>query len=224
MSDPTSVFRAAAAALESEAWDEAAALCDPATLSLYKWEVLARLEAARFAEAADPQHVLDEMPGISSIDQLRDMPPARVFAAWLEGQSYHRLLERARGLPDIPPGVLDDAMQHRPVTRYQVLGCIEDGDRLAFVVFRREHAFDEPETETPFPEDRPEGLTDAEWSALQDQWRAYVEFAPLRRQPDGSWRLFAGQQFLGLNQSAFSFGFDLEAESDDGEPGMKEES
>ena len=242
MSDPISIFRAAAAAVESEAWHEVAALCDPATLSLYKREILSRLEAsaypwtaerllqlqpdlpvdvaefqaARLAEAADPHGVLDELPGISSVEQLRATPPAEVFAAWLEGQSFSRQLERARGIPDIPARVLEEAMQFRVRTRYDVLGAVPDGDRITFVVFRREHESAESSVATERPEDRPAGLTDAEVSALQDQHRAYVEFAPLRRQSDGSWRLIAGSGFLGLNHTAFSFGFDGEAADYDG--------
>ena len=238
MSDPISIFRAAATAIESEAWDEAAALCDPATLSLYKREILSRLEtspypwtaerllqfepdlprevaefqAARLAEEADPHRVLDELPGIASVDELRAMTPAKVFAAWLEGQSFNRLLERARGIPDVPDRVLDDAMQFRFRTRYHILGTVEDGVGLTFVVFRREHDSAESAEAEGRPEDRPAGLSDAEFSALQDQHRTYVEFAPLRRQSDGTWRLFAGSTFLGLNNSAFSFGFDGEAE------------
>jgi hypothetical protein len=242
MSDPISIFRAAAAAIESEAWEEAAALCDPATLSLYKREILSRMappkhpwtaerllraqpdlppevaeyQAATLGKMSDPQRVLeDELPSISSIEQLREMPPLKVFAAWLRGQSYSSQLERAQRNSSLPPEVIEQALQRPFKTRYHILGSVDDGERLTHVVFRREYDSPSSDDETEAPT-YPADLSDAEVSALEDQQNAYVEFAPLRRQPDGSWRLLAGHGFLGRNNPVFSFGYGDEAEEDDG--------
>jgi hypothetical protein len=242
MSDPISIFRAAAAAIESEAWDEAAALCDPATLSLYKREILSRIappkhpwtaerllraspdlprevaefQAMNLAKMSDPQRVLDdEVPSISSIEQLRDMPPLKVFAAWLQGQSYTSQLARAQRNSSMPAEVIVAALQRPFKTRYHILGVVDDGERLTYVVFRRE--YDSPSSDDEIePPGYPEDLSDAELSALEDQQNAYVDFAPLRRQPDGSWRLLAGHGFLGRNNPVFAFGFGGESDEDDG--------
>jgi hypothetical protein len=240
MSDPIAVFRAALAAVESEAWDEAASLCDPATLSLYKRELLARFEPARhvwtaerllkyqpdmpreaaefqaanMARMADPKHILeDEVPSISSVEELRDMAPAKVFAAHLEGQSHARQVERAQRDSQLPPDVIADALQHPFKTKFHVLGAVADGDRMVHIIFRREYETDGTEDDAD-PLLWPGDLTPEELSAVQDQQNANIDFAQLRKQPDGSWRMLAGTAFLGRHNPVLMFGSDDEVEYD----------
>ena len=237
MSDPVAVFNQASAAVDTEAWDEAASLCDPASLSLFKRELLTRFDAepepwtverllrfqpdlprevaeyqvASIARAADPQRMLaDELPTVTSMEELRSMTPAAVFAAWLEGQSQRRHVARAAHETHFPAEMFEQALQNALHTPYEMLGTIYDGEDLAHVVFRPEYKTLPPATMDARSGSR---IPDDERTALEAQQKAYLQFATLRRGHDGSWRLLAGHRFLGRENSGF-FGYDDTAEEE----------
>ena len=163
---------------------------------------------------ADPKCILeDEVPSISSVEELRDMAPVKVFAAYLEGQSHARQVERVQRESKLPPGVIADALQHPFRTKFHVLGAVADGDRMVHIIFRREYEPDGTEDEDEQPS-WPGGLTAEELSAIQDQQNADIDFAQLRKQPDGSWRMIAGAAFLGRHNPVLMFGSDDEVEDD----------
>lgn len=233
MSNPESVFNEAAAAVDRGDWEQAASLCDPASLSVFKRELLERVDAkqeawtvermlqfqpdlprevaeyqiAQFNGISDAKRVLErEVPSVASVEQLRDMSPVEVFAAWLEGQSYERQVEGMRRETSIPPEVLEVVLRSRPERTFKILGMIPDGDRIAHVVYRQECTWpddsdDSDETPQPAIDVDPE-----ESSFLADRSQPAPEFSTLRRQGDGSWRMIADHRFLGLGSGGFSVG------------------
>jgi hypothetical protein len=241
MSDPTAVFYSAVHALKAKAWEQAAELCDPASLSLFKRELLSRVhskpsqwtveqlrryepempvevaeyQVAHLNKLSDSRGILsDEVPSIASIDDLEAMAPVSVFAAWLEGNSHERQVERSARHSSMPADVVAEALQHPMDSNYVVLGTVPDGDRLIHVVFRREWVVqnDADEAEQP-DEDLAADLTHEERAVLKDR-DTFVEYSTLRRQSDGRWCMIAGHSFLGRSNPVFMFGSTDEPELD----------
>lgn len=235
MSDPLSVFNAAVAAVNRGDWEEAASLCDPGSLSFFKRELLERVNAkqepwtvegmlnfqpdmppavaeyqvAQFNARSGSRRVLEsEVPSVTSADQLREMSPVEVFAAWLEGQSYERQVERAIRETDVPPEFMQAALDIRPERMLVVLGTVPEGDRIIHVVYRQTYTMpDDAEARDDVPQQQVD-VTPEESGFLTDNPQAPLEFATLRRQADGSWRLTADHSFLGLENASFAIGID----------------
>jgi hypothetical protein len=241
MNAPTEVFQMAVDGIARRDWRAVAALCDPASLAIFKRQLLNRVSATRkdapltaeqlmrihpdmpreaadyqvsmHAKFADPQSILeDEVPGVAGLPALNAMAPVDIFAAHLASYGLDHQVEHARRYTAIPAEVIDHVRRHPPPTpSYVILGVIEDGERLAYVAYRRQ--FDDG------PSSDQEGQADWSWAgytAAEKQLsialsRGQPELVTCRRQQDGSWRLIARHGFLGQGSFAFSFGEDGDA-------------
>jgi hypothetical protein len=123
LTDPLALFGAAVDALNRERWADAAALCDPASLTAFARQLhgafapvppehkvtaesylahepgmpraVAEYYAARANAQQDPANRLhEEFAGVADVDALRALGPAETFAAWLDGHSRRRQYER----------------------------------------------------------------------------------------------------------------------------------
>ncbi len=221
--DPVALFNLAQSHLNREDWLGAARLCDPVSLRAFKREMLqslapsvphpvltpeeymklqpdlprevAEYQANEHARLTDPARRLrDELPGITSPEQLRSMEPAEIFAAWLEGRSPRaqiaRLVEQGHVTAEVGATI---AAHHMPPRRYVALGAVPDGEHLAHVVFRdaSEPWLDIAAQMDELPQDE---------RALSRQLRphSFARLAPCLRQPDGTWRLVADHRFMGV--------------------------
>lgn len=217
MSAPLDVVRAVVDALNQEDWVAAARLCDPASLSVFKRQLLARVDPAREMvqimtveqamraypdmprEAAEYQIAMsrrhfnaqsilgDEVPGVTSVEELQNMTPEQVFAIHLSANTLAHQLERARRHGHIPPEVeVQVRTVELPKASYLLLGSVEDGERVAHVVYRREW----PQADEGADEAMAD-LTPAERQFGLDARRGNAEITTCRRQPDGTWRVIA---------------------------------
>jgi len=236
MTTPKAVFDAAVDALQREDWAAVAALCDPASLMAFKRQVLDRVdsqrpgseltaerlmqlqpgmprevaeyEVAAHRQASDPSSVLRvEAPGVLDVDELRAMDPTAVFAAHLSAASRAQQIERAlRGTP-IPPEVVEQVRNApRPGFRQRFLGVVEDGGRMAYVVYRQEPDRLADQNSDPDTDAVLAVHTVDERALVADLARGYPELATCRRQRDGTWRLVASRSLLGHESVVFAFG------------------
>ncbi|MDB4909076.1 MAG: hypothetical protein JWO05_3860 [Gemmatimonadetes bacterium] len=227
-SDPTPLFHSALAALNVEDWRIAAMHCDPVSLRAFqrqkvdqfapllpeqvlKPEDLMRLdpemprEVAEYQAAHHRQQIDSEsrlqrqLPGYSSMSQVSEADPVALFASWLEGHSPRaqvlRLVEQGQAPPEAV--ALMSASSTSLRFDYVVLGSVPDGEMAAHVVYRNEA--DEAALFS--------GEGAAQLAALPEDEqrlrrmvmaRGHARLALCRRQEDGSWRLVAGHDFMGL--------------------------
>lgn len=236
-SDPLTLFRAAVDAINRGDWAAAAALCDPASLTSFRRQMVetysgatqrvlgvddllrlhpdmprevAAYQAADAARHADPARRLrHELAGVSDVDALRALDAAAVFAAWLDGRSMRTTVARMLADGEITPATAEETLAHaHDVWHYVALGVVPDGDRIAHVVYR--HDVDAEDAENA-AEDA-DGDAAAWDAALSDDERAlqrdlrghgHPYLATCRRQPDGTWRLLGGHDFLSLGSAVF---------------------
>lgn len=198
--DPLSVFRAAVEALERENWHRIASLCDAESLAAFKQELLetlappagnalkltatelmkavpnmpravAEYQVSRFRETLDPRRRLkQEIPGAESREALERMPPAEVFALWLEGRSLRRQLDREVDRKHMSRATANELLTdgRRPIA-FTPLGFVNEGEELAHVVYR---------TSTGHR----------------------LQTATAKRQANGDWLLLADRGLLTMNQ------------------------
>lgn len=224
MNSPRLVVTLAFERLRNNDWFRLADLCDPLSLEAFKIEMLQQF-GDQFGEpdpeipAADiePIHLDDEtyaeymkylhpdsmmkveFPTLSSMDDLRTMPPVDAFASWLEGKANYR------GLPEVgseEPWETelreelegDDPFDDREWPAYEIVGCVFDTPDIAHVVYR--------------PKCSARGVIGAgydDWLArAPSEHRDYMiamnhrgipMLISCRRQKDGTWRLVANRQF-----------------------------
>ena len=229
--DPLAVFQAALEAINSEDWRGAARLCDPISLRHFHRGLLAHCapaepvpgltvedllrhqpdmprEAAEYEVAQHRKHtdpaarLRQDLPSVASVAELHDLPPLDAYAAWLEGRSFRRQIERlaASGrisvkLASLPP----EAM----MVRHTAIGALNDGDRVAHILYR--DRFDENAEWTADAAASIAHLPADEQAFVRDQWqRGHPRVATCRRQPDGTWALIAEDSFLGIGSIGIS--------------------
>ncbi len=164
-STPEAVISAAFAAMNTEDWHGLAALCDPQSLRIFKNRTLNILEMLRSdcdtpgdlpdvaaANSFGPEpdflsYLRFEIAGVSSIDEVREMNPGKVFTRWVQARSF-----RPRTGDDDSTG--GDAKRQKTVWSYTyyVLGSVRDGNDIAHVVVRL------PREESLPPENASEGV------------------------------------------------------------------
>ncbi|HEU4564423.1 MAG TPA: hypothetical protein VFS05_07240 [Gemmatimonadaceae bacterium] len=240
--DPLALFRDAVDALNRGDWLAAAALCDPLSLRSFRRSLLLEIapsepprsltvddfvrhtpdmprEVAEYQVEqsrkfmAPMRRLRENLPGVRSVEEAEAMSPEELFAGWLDGRSPWRQIERLAAEGRIPAATVAQARAYPlPVHRYEVLGVVHDGDRIAHVVYRHANAPDAPDEEAheAWLAEQPEEEREL---ARDLAWRAPPQVVTCRRQPDGSWRLLAGWDFLHLGSSAI-VGF---AQAEDGE-------
>src|SRR2546421_10802375 len=156
--DPLVLFDATLNALNAEDWRGAAQLCDPVSLRAFKRHLLeqfapekpareltiedflrhtpdkprqvAEYELAQHRRRVDLRRRLEEeLPGVSSVDDLQQLDPAEAFARWLDGRSVRRQVERQIADARIPHA-MDGAALRRYRAAYTPLGVVFEGPRL----------------------------------------------------------------------------------------------
>lgn len=226
--DPLALFRAAAAAIRAEDWRGAADCCDPASLRAFARQTRESFAPAHEAPPLTVEQLLRDVPdlpravaeyqvaqhrrysghaarlrhdfpGVASVEALLALDDAAVFAAYVEGRSLRRQLERL-----VADGRADPSILAEPITvpsdyyDFVPVGWLPDGERLAHVLFH--HGNGTPpeqwtgESARWFAERTPE-----EQALTRDlTGRGHPFVATCRRQPDGTWRLLADHGFQNL--------------------------
>jgi hypothetical protein len=237
------LFEAAVDAMDRRDWAGIARLCDPASMAIYRRNLLRRVrpdradtpltvetlmqtqpemprDAAEYqvrmnARYTDPQAILqDEVPGIPDVAALEAMTAEEVFARHLASYEFDHQIERARRHTTIPPELLEHARnQPWPEPGYVLLTTFDDGDRIGYVVYRRDYGNEATSNDENRTDPGRADHTAEEKQLALDLAHGYPEFAPCRRQPDGSWRLIAKEGFLG--QGSFAVGISHDGDTDD---------
>ena len=196
---PEAVVSAAFAAMNTEDWQGVAALCDPQGLRIFKNRTLNILEMLQSdcetqgdlpdvvaGDSFDPEpdfltYLRFEIAGVSSIDEVRQMDPGKVFTRWIQARSF-----RPRSDDDDTGAA--DGNQQKTVWAYTyfVLGSVQDGNGIAHVVIRS------PREESLPPENPSDGVQLApevrEYLQALSRWGEPL-FITCCIQPDGSWRM-----------------------------------
>jgi hypothetical protein len=215
-------MHAAFAAMNLEDWSGLTDLCDPVSLRAFKNEIIDQATAtfrvltvsvddmiqaesdfpgeeaehsgSKYAGLIDPVEILKkEILAVTSVEELRELDPARVFARWLQARSLRRrLLEKDEGESW---EVSVDQMQFKLTHEYDyvVLGSVPDGPDLSHVVYRGGEMKLLAELNEELNDDlkdRPEDERKLERTMWE---QCYTSTASCRRQSDGSWRLIASR-------------------------------
>ncbi|MDB4874206.1 MAG: hypothetical protein JWM41_652 [Gemmatimonadetes bacterium] len=232
-SDPVTLFGAAIHALNRDDWHGVARLCDPASLTFFKRNLIeslsppaeqshkltatelmkavpsmpravAEYQVTRFRESLDPkQRLRDQVPSVKSLAALEAMTPAAVFAAWLEGKSIRRQVDRNVELRRMTRATANEVVaQGEKQFNFKGLGYVDDGDRIAHIVYRRDDSIRGPFLGADEPSLA--GRSDAEIQFVGDGWGREAPLTVMaRRQFDDSWLLVASLDFLLVDQIAF---------------------
>jgi hypothetical protein len=176
-SEPIELFRQAVDALNREDWMRLALLCEPASLDDFKSELVdslssgsdqasltaielmkavptmpravAEYQLARFRENLDPKRRLrEEVPTVPTVAALKEMQPVEVFAAWLEGRSHRRQIERNVEMKRMSRAQANEIVAeglHR--FAFTPIGFVKDGRNAGFVVYRRDAGGPRPSTD-----------------------------------------------------------------------------
>jgi anti-sigma factor RsiW len=201
--DPLVLFTAAVDAVNRQDWKGLAALCDPASLTEFRDELIglvtrrptpdasfrtidlmrtdpnmpravAEWQAQRVREHRDPDRRLhEELPSVESSAQLEAMSAADVFAAWLDGRSFGNLVERA--------------WERRQITRaaiHQILAM--DRPKISYVALGWV----------------PDGEAIRYVIYRQEVAGSRPQAAMIRRQADGGWLFVASRDLLMIDPTA----------------------
>jgi hypothetical protein len=232
-SDPLTLFAAAIHALNREDWHAVARLCDPVSLASFKRYLIdnltppkeqshkitatelmkavpsmpravAEYQVTRFRESLDPkQRLRDQVPSVKSLAALEAMTPVAVFAAWLEGKSVRRQVNRNVEQRRMTRATANEVVaQGEKPFDFKGLGYVDDGDRIAHIIYRRDES-----ARGPFRgADEPvfAGRSPDEIKFAGDAWGRESPFTVMaRKQSDDSWLLVASPDFLLVDQVEF---------------------
>jgi hypothetical protein len=233
--DPLTLFAAVVNMLNAEDWPGVARLCDPVSLSSFKRGLMdnlappspqsqkltatelmkavpnmpravAEYQVTRFRESLDPKHRMrEQVPSIKSREALQSLDVAGVFAAWLEGKSLRRQVERDVELKRMTRAMANEiqAQGIKPFN-FKALGYLADGQRIAHIIYRRDDV-----ARGPFPpiaDLREAGCTAPEIDLMRDAWgREHPLTVMARLQKDDSWLLVADADFLLVSQIGLGF-------------------
>ena len=157
---------------------------------------MAEYQVAYMRMHANPAARLkQDFPTATSIADLEAMTPAMLYFAWLEGRGMRRQLEELVNLGRVPPEVLENFREPRPVS----IGSVQANDRVAWVVYRDDFGEFQPSDEwmREFPE--------AEKAmAIELAQAGHPRLHTCYRQPDGSWKLVADH--IGLGSTGMAIG------------------
>ncbi|MEJ7760429.1 MAG: hypothetical protein WKF55_12665 [Gemmatimonadaceae bacterium] len=229
--DPIALFTAAADALNRADWPAAAALCDPASVAgfhrhlieqvtpsesqreisvefyLRNWPGMPR-EAAEYMLAqhrkhSDPERQLrEQLPGVASLADLLRLSPAEAFVEWIEGRSFQRQVRRMADDGNISEAAATLSLEQASgMHNYVALGAVADGDVIAHIVYQRER-----DSTDEWSGDAGEWLAhlppDEQALARDLSGRQYPRVVSCRRQPDGTWLMLAGHDFLSIGSTS----------------------
>jgi hypothetical protein len=222
-SDALSLFAAVVRALNSEAWRDAADLCDPGSLEEFRRRFLdnhldtippsaeeiideipdmpraeAEAEAVRLRDMYDPDESIRFLfPGISDFAELQLLNSHEFFVRWLEGQcprtEIRELVEAGEIAAADAAAVLDPKVR---MWNFVAVGAVSDGPDVVHVVFRFDVSADV--------------LDDVEYELLQDgageaeiqlhralRGRRRPRVVTCRQQQSGVWKMLAGHDLFG---------------------------
>jgi hypothetical protein len=201
--DPLLLFNAAVDAIDRQDWPAVAALCDPASLTEFRNELLelvaprptpegsvqtidlmrtdpnmpravAEWQARRVREHQNPNRRLrEETPGVESRSQLEAMTGAQVFAAWLDGRSIGNVVERAWERRQITRAAIDEILA-------------ADRPKVVYVALGWV----------------PDGEAIRYIVYRQEAARSHPQASMIRRQPDGGWLFVASRDLLMIDPTA----------------------
>ena len=242
--NPTAVFEGAIAALNAEDWQAAAELCDPVSLRTFRRRLLeqcapsrlrpmvtveqmlasspgmprevAEYEVNEVRRYADPvARMREELPSVSSLEELHELSPVATYAAWLDGRSARRQVERLVESGHMSARAAADTVWRmvEPL-RYVALGAIRDGDRIVHVLYRFA-TDDSGEWVEQLSEVMADVPADEREFIRERSSRGHPYVATCRRQPDGTWALVADHIFLGVGSTMFTQLPDDEGDSGD---------
>jgi len=209
MRTPAEVVQAAFDAINLEDWGGLAELCDPVSLRLFKEEIVEQAATTfqKSGQAApdilddlyddddfdlgfiDPEECLSrELFNVTTLEQLQELDPARVFARWIQAKSrrLYRLFKPEKENWKEPDNCSPLKTAH--AYTFVILGWLKDGEDLAHVMYRNDR-------------DIPGGAV-AKGSSIADEddllertlcVRSFVFTALCRNQADGSWGLIASR-------------------------------
>jgi hypothetical protein len=215
MKTPAEVVQSAFDAINLEDWGGLGQLCDPVSLRLFKEEILAQAEATfcRFGKSGDALCEMDfddadddvyaglidpgeclsrELLNVTTLQQLQEMDPARVFARWIQAKScrQRRILEPTKESwrESVEPPLSRTAL----VYSFTILGWVNDGADLAHVLYRNDR---------DIPGKPIVGSAQHKSNAEQEDElgrvlcvRSFPVTALCRRQENDSWRLIASRE------------------------------
>lgn len=212
MSSPEDVVAEAFAAINMDDWNGLTALCDPLSLAVFKKQTIDSLidladcydlaegdpefdAMDRIRYEADPVWFLRyEVAGVSSIDEVKEMDPGRVFVRWLQAKS--RWPEDTQGDAAFEKvGASPDRGARRIRSyRYKILGSVPDGPDIAYVLFRPAEAFCDI-----YPDAYQECLK--QWTEDERRFMAAVHnrgdpSVVICRKSGGSWQIIAKRNFF----------------------------
>jgi hypothetical protein len=227
---PTSVFVATWEAVRYENWDAVLPLMDPDSLALFKlnWEerlsfdnedrvtveMLMRYSPDMPREAAeyqvrqrqkysDVQRMLgDDLPGIDTLQQLRNASPQDVFVAWLKGRAPDHQLKRLIEFGDVPAHAAVYGADF-PKPSLHVVGELQAGEEFCYIAFRT--IYTPPETDEQVAAPIRTELTPEQLRLHQFTSQGPPHLSLCRKQPDGSWRVVADDNFVGYGNLAIGF-------------------
>lgn len=231
--DPLVLFRTAVDRLDACDFSGAARCCDPVSLRQHHRNELSRYAPEKQQRAmriedfmsGDPDmprevaeyyvsqsrqtvelssDVARELPGIPSVEALQNASADAVFAAFLDGRSSQRQLERLVAAGRIAPAEFDAALAMNPDRTHLIpRGFVEASPVIGYIIYQRDFTAG---AVPPGPSDqrwiveeqsRIASLPLDEQDLLRDMTNHYSPaIAICRRQPDSSWLLLADYNFL----------------------------
>lgn len=247
--DPIELFRWTADAINREAWSDIVSQCDPVSLRAFKRSLIEQYEPPgrsspltfeRFLQLSpempravaeynyeqyrknqDPKAQLErELPGVTSVEMLRELSAEDVYARYLEGRSYRHQLRRLIAESKVPVEWERIQKSGVPQMHLEPVGVVLDGDRIGHVVYRHDpddgrDARDRPPHIAEWLSRRPPDEREL-WEVLAARQPAQV--TPMLRHADGSWWLLADRGFMGIGGVVIGPGMGDPDDEPDGPP------
>jgi hypothetical protein len=234
--DLIALFEETTKRFNAEDWEGVADLCDPASLAYFRRHFLhiytpepddtltpefymqespdmprevAEYEVQRQRKHADPLYRLrEDMPQISSLEELHGLTPGDLYAAYLRGLSPRTQIEKQVAAGLVSPRAAERALAGSFAWYgYRPIGVVMDGERIAHVVYQSDLA---PESYTMLEDSLMKaGVPEDERELKKDLMRhEHPGLFTCRRGPDGEWRHLAWHNPFGMGSVLFSIGED----------------
>ena len=211
---PVGVVESVLRGFSSENWIGVADLFDEGSLSEFRRNVLWRysIPTPRLdvdQSTSDPvMRLREELPRISSIEELELLPPRQLYAVWLESHSpraqVNRLVESGQVSRTRAEKVLPSIVSN---WNYTVIGVVMDGDTVAHVLYRGDRsATGLKQVEADLLR---ASAPAAELETLRDIFgKENPGLVTCRRNSDGFWRLLASHYPFGIGVGVIWIGDD----------------
>jgi hypothetical protein len=224
--DPIALFEETSRRFVTEDWEGVADLCDPASLSVFRRNLLgfyaprnygqltaeeylkhspdmprevAEYRAQQQPQADDPLYRLrEDMPRINSLEELHALSSRDLYVEYLRSQSPRTDVEKQLATGRVTRQVAERALAETLAWYdFRPIGVVMAGERMAHVLYRTRLT---PESysrlEASFEED---GVPEDERELERDllgRWHAGVFIC--RRGPNGQWHILASERPFGM--------------------------